>query len=169
MSKSTSARRIAIGIAGLLVIAIGIFRLLHWPPNEAVQRFHAQLNDNQTAEDQLICPLIRAGSLVCPLVVRDIADPNAPLRRYAISALGSLGCGDAVPVLHRIVGDEHEPDYIRADALAALWLIEQPVAQSVSRLVVMRPDYLGQTALRLLEGYHPDTMSFWEALICSHE
>lgn len=106
---------------------------------------------------------------MCPFIVRDIADPDAPLRRYAISALGSLGCVDAVPVLHRIVRDEREPDYVRADALEALWLIDPSVAQSVSLLVVIRPDYLGQAAHRLLEGRHPEAMSFWEALICSHE
>ena len=42
-------------------------------------------------------------------------------RRYAIAYLGLTGRVEAMPVLKRIVSNETEIDYVRGDALAALY------------------------------------------------
>ena len=52
--------------------------------------------------------------------------------------------------------DEKEKDFVRADALEALWLIQEPPPEAFARSLEARPDFLG----RIREG----TPSRWLAL-----
>jgi hypothetical protein len=156
------------GFAGLALAALAFRSFIRPAPEEALRRFHAQLSDGQTAEDQLMCPLVLAGPAACPAIRRDVED-SKPLRRYAIGALRSLRCRDAIPLLYAILRNESEEDYFRADALEALWLIEESPPEVVAASFANRSDSLGQMAQLLLRGYRPDAMTFVNALFCAHD
>jgi hypothetical protein len=98
-------KRLAIGI-GVSTLLLGVVTFLRPSPEEALRRFHAQLYDDYTAEDQLTCPLILAGQRACPLLIAEVRDSGTPLRRYELSAIGNLACNDAVPVLGTILHSE---------------------------------------------------------------
>jgi hypothetical protein len=161
-----------------LITAIGATLLGAWlalpwlrpSPEQAIRRFHAQFDDSDTAEDQLRCPLIRAGTAVCsPLVGEVVRNREAPLRRYAIAALGDLACADAFAPLSGILQDPTEKDYVRADALTALWNIDRqqsgPLAAGWSTL----PGAIGTAARRLLQGETDPPFCYWDAVFCAHQ
>ena len=156
-------------MAGSLALAlVGAFALrgyLRPSPEEALFLFGI----DQVAEDQITCPLIRAGSRACPAIIREVADPSAPQRRrYAIGALGNLRCIDAEPLLLSIFYSEEELVHFRGDALEALWLTSLEVAHPLADAVVAREDYLGFAARQLISGQRPFTLTYWEALLCPH-
>lgn len=125
----------------LVVAAVVLRPRLRPSAAEAMHRFHAQAGDGETAEDQLVCPLVLAGPEVCGALVDAIA-AGRPLRRYAIAAAGELRCRATAPALRATADDAAELDGVRADA---------------------------RTALRQVDGLDPPTMSYWDALRCRHE
>jgi hypothetical protein len=111
----------ALLLLGVLWIAVAAYSRTSGTPEEAIETFYAE----GRAEDQLMDPLILAGSDVIPLVEKELLNPNMPQRRYAIGALGNIGSQDALPILQNILGTRAEPDYIRCDALTAIALIDR--------------------------------------------
>jgi hypothetical protein len=154
------------GSLALALLAVFAWRgYLRPSPEEALFLFGI----DQVAEDQITCPLIRAGTRACPTIVREVADPSAPQRRrYAIGALGNLRCIDAEPLLLSIFYDGEELVHFRADALASLWLVNPDVASPLADAVVAREGYLGFAARQLLSGRRPFTLTYWEAVLCPH-
>ena len=152
---------------------IGAWLALPWlrpSPEQAIRRFHAQLDDSDTAEDQLRCPLIRAGSAVCsPLVGEVVRNREAPLRRYAIAALGDLACADAFAPLSGIFQDTTEKDYVRADALVALWNIDRQQSGPLVAEWSALPGVIGTAARRLIQGDTDPPLGYWDAFFCRHQ
>jgi HEAT repeat protein len=136
-------------------------------PEDALADFYEA---RDRAEDQLMDPLILAGSEVVPLVVEAVADPNMPLRRYAIGFLGIAGRTEAVPALAQILGDESEIYYFRSDALEALHRIQPSLAESNAPRYAERDDLLGRVAVAIASGsYSPGyDRSWWEAFLSVH-
>jgi hypothetical protein len=160
--------------AVLVLIGISAAVFLWWyevtprTAEDAMTAFYAQKNDGVT-EDQLTDPLVLAGDQVVPVVVREVARADMPLRRYAITFLGNAQSAEAVPVLRRIVEDSTELDLFRGDALEALWMIRVSGREELARSFAGRDDFLGQTAGRLLAGYKPQRRTYWQALRHRHE
>jgi hypothetical protein len=90
-------------------------------PELALKTFY----EREVAEDQIMDPLIIAGSSVVPLLEKEVANPDMPNRRYAIGALGNLGSKSALSVLEKLAGTKSEDSYIRCDALVAIGMIDQ--------------------------------------------
>jgi hypothetical protein len=148
-------------------ISFAVFRS-RLEPREALSEFYAQARDQETAEDQLICPLILAGKPVCLALMADVTKRNLPLRRYALSAIGSLGCDASVPLLVGIIRDDTEIWYFRSDALDALWLINSELGKKEASHWLTRVDPLADVARRRLSGEAPWRLSYWRAVLCSH-
>lgn len=73
------------------------------------------------AEDMLADSLIISGERVAPRLVKEIANPSMPCRRYAIGFLGNIKFNPAIGRLQEILSDSSEQDYFRADALIAIF------------------------------------------------
>ena len=97
-------------------------------------------------------PLILAGDRVVPLVIRGVADRNMPKRRYAIQFLGNGGFDEAVPVLRRILADKAEDDWMRADALQAIYMIQQSEGAGLAVDYREQDGVLGTLARRAIAG-----------------
>lgn len=125
---------------------------------------------NGRAEDQIIDPLVLAGSDVVPVVIEAIADGDMPRRRYAITFVGIARRRDAIPVLAKILNDETEIYYMRADALGALYRIDPAVAELHARRYSKRSDSLGQVATEISSGsYSPAyDRTWWDAFRSVH-
>ena len=122
----TTMKWIAVAVGALVVLAalwIGAAVYSRTPdsPEQALAAFY----EEGRAEDQLMDPLILAGSDVIPLLERDLANPGMQRRRYAIGAMGNIGSKAALPILEKILSASTEPDYIRCDALTAIALIDR--------------------------------------------
>lgn len=145
-----------------------LFRLtvLRPSPQEALRQFH---HPGEVGEDQLTCPLILAGPPACPAILAEVKKRYPTRFRYAIAALGNLRCQNAVSYLESVMHDEKEKDFVRADALEALWLIQEPPPEAFARSLEARPDFLGRTAKELLHGGWPWTQSPWDAVWCWHD
>jgi hypothetical protein len=131
MRKSiTVVSIIAVGIV-LAAIWIGtsLYSRIPESPAAALKSFY----EREVAEDQLMDPLILAGSGVIPLLEQDLLDSDMPRRRYAIGAVGNIGDNAALPTLKKIVEDRSEVDYIRCDALEAVAMIDRSVAIQIVR------------------------------------
>lgn len=97
-------------------------------------------------ESQLTIPLKRAGPKILPSVLEAIQDREMPRRRYAISFIGSETYEPALPILQRILEDESEIWYFRADALEAIYLIDQERAFELGPSYIDEPEWLGRFA-----------------------
>lgn len=115
---------VVIGLAVVLNIGIMAFNMysrIPKNPEVAVKLFY----EREVAEDQLMDPLILAGSGVIPLLERDLLNPDMPRRRYAITALGVIGEKSALPVLSKALRIDADPDdYIQCDVLTAIAMID---------------------------------------------
>ena len=116
-------------------------------PEEALEEFYA----NPGPENTLMDPLIVAGPSVYPLVIDAIADPDMPLRRYAIGFLGNEEVSEALPVLLTILNDENELSYFRGDALEAIYKIDKEQAKVLAEPFRDRDDMLGRSAGEVLD------------------
>ena len=141
-------------MAGLRIIAIctlgfGIWWL--WPTNEAAVMRDFMYGENRM-ESQLTIPLERAGSGILPYVLEAIQDKEMPGRRYAIGFIGTEAYEPALPVLRRILEDETEIWYFRADALEAIYLIDPLLALDLSPTYVNGAEWLGRYARNIRDG-----------------
>lgn len=117
-------------------------------PEDALRQFYA----NDGPEDTLMDPLIIAGEKVVPLVLKEIQNKNMLRRRYAIGFLGNGSYKQALPVLEDILQDSSEKDYIRGDALHAIYMIDESLGNQYARRFINQTDYLGQISKRILSG-----------------
>lgn len=121
------------------------------------------------AEDQIKCPLIRAGRSACPHISSYVENREKPRRRYAIGALADLRCAESIPILTRLLDDGSEAEEYRGEALEALWVIDKRRVESLLGELALRNHYRGQVARRLLHGKATEQMTYVDAVICRHE
>ena len=169
-------RRLLFKLSLASVMAASIATALLWAvvqgplrdPQAALDDFYA---GRDRAEDQLIDPLVLNGRRVVPLVMSAVTDRNMPNRRYAIGFLGSGRYREAVPVLERILADDAEIHYFRADALEALSQIDAPRARQLAAAHRSRADYLGESARAVVAGARGLGVdrSFLQALLHAHD
>jgi hypothetical protein len=101
-------------------------------------------------EPELDDPLIAAGKPMVPYICEAVSHPDMQLRRYAIGALGFIGDKRATPTLERILADTTQVDYVRADALQAIYLIDRERADRLARAALSATDSVGSTAEAIL-------------------
>lgn len=93
-------------------------------------------------EPELPAPLISAGKAIVPSICDAVGHSDMRLRRYAISALGSLRDKRAIPTLMAIVNNAEEIDYFRGDALEAIYKIDRKLGVSLSNQHINETNYL---------------------------
>lgn len=93
-------------------------------------------------EPALPAPLISAGKAIVPSICDAVGHQDMRLRRYAISALGSLHDKRAIPTLVAIVNNAKEIDYFRGDALEAIYQIDRKLGVSLSNQYINETNYL---------------------------
>ncbi len=155
----------------LLVLLGGLWAFLQGPFRDPADAMRDFLDGRGRFEDQLTDPLVLAGPRVRPLVLSAIADREMKHRRYALSYLGCAGYAPAREPLRRILSDETERDYFRADALEALWRLDQTEGNALALACRSREDLLGQMAERLIDAGRPwaECRSWFAALTRRHE
>ena len=116
-----------------------------WPTNETKVMYDFMYGENRM-ESELTIPLERAGSKILPSVLEAIQDKEMPRRRYAIGFTGEKTYEPALPILRKILEDETEIWYFRADALAAISWIDQELAFELSSSYLDGPELLGRYA-----------------------
>ncbi len=158
------ALSVLVGLCIWWAIAKGPLR----DPEKALHDFYAA---DGRAEDQLMDPLILNGRRVVPLVIAALPNRDMHLRRYAIGFLGVGRHQDALPSLERILSDESELAYFRADALEAIYQIEPERARALAHIYMNDQSFLGEIARVISEGKNPTyrTRSYWQALWSIHE
>ena len=130
----------------------------------------AALHEFQQAdgpECELERPLVMAGQSVVPAIIEAIADPEMPKRRYAIGALGDIGSSEALDSLQRILQNDAEIDYFRADALEAIYKIDADRGREAARKYSQRSDFLGKTAAAIVGGRILTRQGYWGAAFFS--
>ena len=158
-------------LSTLCLAAVAINHRRWQDPEKILQEFYDYGVEHGAAEDMLMDPLILAGSRVVPLIIKEVGNVDMPKRRYAIGFLGNGGYREAIPVLKKIIDDEHDNQNCRGDALISLYRIDKDVAQIFIKEHNLRSDYLGYIAGKLTED--PNRMiyerSFFKALIGYHD
>ncbi len=81
--------------------------------------------NNPGSEDDLMRPLVKAGPRMTPAILEAISHKDMKQRRYAIGALGYLKDPRAMAPLVAILRDRSEEEYFRADALHAIYQLDQ--------------------------------------------
>ncbi|BBE51359.1 hypothetical protein OYT1_ch1831 [Ferriphaselus amnicola] len=153
-------------VALLLFIMLGTLWMVTarpWQSNEQILEYFYSAT---ASEEELMDPLILRGEEIVPMVISNVMRPDMPRRRYGIAFLGNGSYVTALPTLRSITEGE-EPDYIRADALEAIYRIDQQVGLSYARLYADREDWLGNVARQVIKepssiGSH---RSYIEALL----
>ena len=132
-------------------------------PREALNDFYEA---KDRAEDQLIDPLILAGSRVVPVVMAELPNKEMRLRRYGIGFLGNGRYLQALPALEAVLGDATEVHTLRADALSAIYRISPARAQQLAPQHVGGEELLGKVAQDIVAGRGPAYFerSYWDAL-----
>lgn len=156
-------------VLGVLLGLVGVFmvRWLHTDgplrdPQEALADFYA---GEGRAEDMLMDPLILNGKPVVPLVMEALMNKEMDKRRYAICFLGNGKYEEALPLLERIVEDNSEIYYFRADALEAIATISPVRAKEIAPKHVKGEELLGEVATEIAQGKARGycERSWWEA------
>ena len=65
-------------------------------------------------------PILDAGYIIGPYILKDIVDKKMEYRRYAISGLGKIKYTPATSVIEKILNDKSEKLYYRGDAYETL-------------------------------------------------
>jgi hypothetical protein len=132
----TNKAKLAVGIgAASLAFLAWYGAALHSAIPESPELALKSFYDREAAEDQIMDPLILAGSSVVPLLGKEIIDPGMLNRRYAIGALGNIGNRAVIPSLEKLAREKSEADYIRCDALTAIGMIDHQEGLRVARHV----------------------------------
>lgn len=161
--------------AGLFLIGTVFIAGLWWAfaqgplrnPRDALREF---LQADNVAEDQLMDPLILAGRRVVPLVITEVQRKDMPRRRYAIGFLGNGRYLEAMPGLEKILTDESEILYFRADALEAIYQIAPGRARELAPRYTSGEELLGKVAREVVAGRSPVHFerSYWQAFSSTH-
>jgi HEAT repeat protein len=152
-------------IAGVLIslgiAAIFLYRLAPWESGEDIlKEFY---KDNHDLKGSALADILIINSKkVCPLVCKEIKDKNMPHRRYAIGFLGNEKYKPAKKVLIEILSDETELDHFRADALIALYQLDESIGKEYVSEYKQQDDFLGYVAKHLANCI-PIHRSFWDA------
>lgn len=119
----------------------------------------------------LMDPLILGGKKIVPLIIREVQRPDMPRRRYAINFLGNGGYAEAVPSLEKILQDETELDYVRGDALEAMYQIDVTLGTANASLYSFREDHLGKRAQLILsrDPIIDRRRSYYDAFMGRHD
>lgn len=167
------SRPFAVGLfvaALMLAVCLATWLAIARPwltPEQVLRRFYTQLG----AEDMLMDPLILGGEKVAKIVVKEVSRRDMPRRRYAIGFLGNAGYAGATPILKAIVDDETEHDYIRADALKAVYQVDRSLGSQLAQLHVKRHDDLGEMARHIMNrsGVAAARRTYLDALLRRHD
>lgn len=100
-------------------------------------------------EPELPLPLVAAGTTMVPAICAAVAHPDMRLRRYAISALGTLRDKRALGTLTKILRNNSEIDYFRGDALEAIYQIDRKLGLKLSGDFKNEPNYLQGSVSRI--------------------
>lgn len=119
-----------------------------WRSNEQILEYFYYA---ATSEEELMDPLILRGEEIVPMVISNVVRPDMPRRRYAIAFLGRGGYVTALPALRNIIEANHEPGYVRADALEAIYRIDQQGGLAYAKLYADRKDWLGNVARQIIK------------------
>lgn len=151
MSRSLTPVFSVVGVVSAICAVVWLTIAKPWlSPEQILQLFHS---DTATVfENMLMDPLILGGKKVVPLVISEVQRRDMPRRRYAIGFLGNGSHGEAVPILKKILEDETEKDYIRGDALIAIYQIDISLGKKEAGLYIARQDYLGEIARQVTKG-----------------
>lgn len=134
----------------LVCITVGVLWAVVAMPWQSPEQVLARFYSYTAPEEELMDPLILSGKEIVPMVVSKVIQPDMPRRRYAIGFLGNGRFSEALPVLRNILEDEREKDYVRADALKAIYQIDQQLGIASAKLYADRSDGLGRISQQLL-------------------
>ena len=164
--RSLVVRKLAFALCLLAASFLG-YQWLPPSPERVLADFY---EGNGRAEDMLMDPLILHAERVAPLVIREIANPEMPRRRYAIGFLGQAGRREALPTLRQLLADPREEDYYRADALQAIHMIDPAEGGRLVLDYLSATNFLGHVAKGLREGsLIPPRRTYWQAFRGDHE
>lgn len=154
-------------ISSVLVSAFFLLSTCSSSPEQALQEFYVY----DGAEDELMDPLILAGSSVVPLVVHEVDKEEMPRRLYAISFLGNGGYHQALPVLRKILFDSDENEHFRAGALVAIYQIDQSEGRRYEPGSFPEGSAVQEVAKDILQGksYLTVKRTYFQALVGFHE
>jgi hypothetical protein len=159
-------------ITAIVILSVGVVAAwLLWPRPTVQGVLNDFFRDEAgRAEDMLMDPLILHADLVKHRIIDEVKSPTMVKRRHAIGFLGVAHIAEALPVLRTILADEDEKDYFRADALESIYRISKQVGLSLAGQHKSREDFLGDTAMRLIDGSHqPIERSYAQASVGHHE
>lgn len=165
MRKKIKVLMMGIGVLFAFVASLILLAWRPWlKPPEVMNRFFSQ----EVAEEANIDILILAGDRIVPSILESITNRDMPKRRYAIRFLGNGLHKEATLVLEKILADGSEDDFIRSDALIALYRINHELGIELAKKYVSEPSSLGKNADKIMAGDIPDRRrSFWQALLGS--
>ncbi len=89
--------------------------------------------NNEGSESELMDPLIEAGDKMTPEIIEAVSHKDMRLRRYAIGALGNIKAPAAIQPLTAILEDTSEEDYMRGDAVLAIYQIDQVIGEQLAK------------------------------------
>lgn len=123
------------------------------------------------AEDMLADSLIISGWRVAPRVVKEIANPSMPCRRYAIGFLGNIKFQPGASRLLEILSDNSEQDYFRADALVAIFHIDPKQGRNLANQFKESSPFLGQVANDIIsnKSWFTEDRTYWKAVLRAHD
>lgn len=142
--------RVLLASLVLVCITAGVLWAAVARPWHSPEQILARFYSYAASEDELMDPLILGGKKVVPVVVSKLIEPEMPRRRYAIAFLGNGRYAEALPVLKNILEEEREIDYVRADALEAIYRIDQQLGLTSARSYANRADRLGRMSEQIL-------------------
>lgn len=148
---SLSYRAISVCIASTCTMATVLWMVATKPwqsPEQVLEQFYA----HSAPEVALMDPLILRGKAVISIVISKVGTPDMPRRRYAIGFLGNERSIEAVPVLAKILEEEHERDHVRADALIAIYQIDRQRGLALAKAYASREDGLGRMSQQILRA-----------------
>lgn len=136
----------------LVILCLGGIAIWWLVPADEARVMDDFMYSKERMESQLTVPLKRAGSSILPTVLEAIKKREMPRRRYAIGFIGTERYEPALPVLEDILQDESEIWYFRADALEAIYRIDQGRAIELSQAYVGEQEWLGRFARNIQDG-----------------
>lgn len=132
-----------------IIITLVVMILKPWKsPESWLEDFYS----NSSSEEKIIDPLLLAGQKVIPLVLTSIKDKEMKKRRYAIEFLGYSGEKKSLLVLQEIFNDKSEKDYIRGDALEAIYHIAPESGKKIAHNYSYEEEYISMVAKEIINS-----------------
>jgi len=127
--KNNNGSRGKVRVATGLVFFLATVTVLLYPlmslrfmaaPSDVIKRFEQYKGPEETQADILLI----AGPRIIGELEDYVKNPGKQKRRYAIAAVGRLGGKKAIPLLEAVALSGSEPEYLRKDALLAIFLVD---------------------------------------------